>query len=95
MTSIINLDKVKSLVYTEKSNAYALIRKYTFEVDAGCNKKEIKSLIKKIYNVDVVRVNVMNVGSKNKRFKGILGETGSFKKAIVSLKKDQTINFGL
>ncbi|MBM3590837.1 MAG: 50S ribosomal protein L23 [Alphaproteobacteria bacterium] len=93
MTYIINLDKIKGLVYTEKSNTTASNGKYTFEVDASCNKSEIKSLIKKIYNVEVEKVNIINTKSKNKRFKGIDGCTTSIKKAIIKLKENQTINF--
>lgn len=94
MADILNYDKIKGLVYTEKSNFGLSIGKYTFNIDKSCSKSQLKSLIKKIYNVDVVKVNIINTAEKNKRFKGIFGTKGSIKKATITLKKNQTINFG-
>lgn len=94
MSSFLNIDKIKGLVYTEKSNLNTSNGKYTFEVDCKTNKSEIKSLIKKIYNVDVEKVNIINTKSKTKRFKGVMGSTSSIKKALITLKQNQTINFG-
>ena len=93
MSLFLNVDKIKGLVYTEKSNAGTANGKYTFEVDANCTKSEIKSLIKSIYKVDVKRVNIINTASKIKFFKGRAGNKSSVKKAIISLDKNQTINF--
>ena len=94
MTAILNYDKIKGLVYTEKSNGQLSIGKYTFNIDKTCSKSQLKSLIKKIYNVDVIKVNIINTPEKNKRFKGVLGTKGSKKKATITLKDSQTINFG-
>jgi large subunit ribosomal protein L23 len=93
MTALVNYDKIKGLVYTEKSNQQLADGKYHFQVDSSCTKKEIASLIKKTFQVEVTAVNVVNTKSKTKRFKGIEGTKGAFKKAIVTLKKGQTINF--
>lgn len=94
MTSLLGYDKIKGLVYTEKSNQQLESAKYHFKVDASCGKKEIASLIKNIFNVEVERVNVINVKPKTKRFKGIEGTRTSYKKAIITLKDGQSINFG-
>jgi len=94
MSALFNFDKIHSLVYTEKSNKQVADGKYQFEVDASCNKSEIASLIKKSFGVEVEKVNIINTKSKVKRFKGIEGKTSASKKAIVTLKKGQTINFG-
>lgn len=94
MTSFINYDKIFGLVYTEKSNKTSATGKYSFKVDKNITKNEIKSLIKKIFNVDVTKVNIINNKEKSKRFKGIIGSKKSFKKAIVTLRENQTINFG-
>ncbi len=94
MSALVNFDKIKSLVYTEKSNKQVADGKYQFHVDAQCNKDEIASLIKKSFGVEVEKVNIINTKSKAKRFKGIEGKTAAFKKAIVTLKKGQAINFG-
>ncbi len=94
MTALVGYDKIKSLVYTEKSNQQLANGKYHFQVDSSCTKDEIASLIKKSFNVEVEKVNIMNTNSKTKRFKGIEGTRGSYKKAIITLKKGQSINFG-
>ncbi len=94
MTALINYDKIKGLIYTEKSNKQlADGNKYTFEVDSSCDKKEVASLIKKLFNVEVTKVNMVNIRSETTRFKGVEGKTKSRKKAIVTLKEGQTINF--
>jgi large subunit ribosomal protein L23 len=94
MTALVNYDKIKGLVYTEKSNQQLANGKYHFNVDASCDKSEIASLIKKVFSVEVTKVNIINTKSKTKRFKGIEGTRGSYKKAIITLTEGQSINFG-
>ncbi len=94
MTAVLNYDKIKGLVYTEKTNKQlADNNKYCFEVDPSCNKKEVASLIKKIFKVEVLKVNIANIRSENTRFRGIAGKTKARKKAIVTLKEGDTIDF--
>ena len=93
--SIANYDKITGLVYTEKSNKQISDGKYQFKVQKDSNKKEISSLIKKIFAVDVEKVNIINTKSKIKRFKGVEGSKSSYKKAIVTIKQGQSINFSL
>jgi len=94
MTALLNYDKIKGLIYTEKSNKQlADGNKYSFEVDYSCTKKEISSLIKKVFNVEVVKVNIANLRSETTKFKGVSGQTKARKKAIVTLKQGQSINF--
>lgn len=94
MSALLNYDKIKGLVYTEKSNRQLVENKYHFEVDASCDKKEIASLVKKIFGAEVEKVNIVNTHAKTKRFKGVEGKRKSYKKAIVTLKEGQSINFG-
>ncbi len=94
MTGILNYDKIKGLVYTEKTNKQlADNNKYCFEIDPKCNKKEIASLIKKLFKVEVQKVNIANIRSENRNFRGIAGVTKARKKAIVTLKEGDTIEF--
>ena len=88
-----NYDKIKGLIYTEKSNKQLEANKYCFEISNDCDKGEIKSLVKSIFKVDVTKVNISNVTGKTKRFKGILGKKSSYKKALVTVKEGQSINF--
>lgn len=93
MTALLNYDKIKGLVYTEKSNKQSADRKYHFKVDSSCTKDEVASLVKKAFGAEVEKVNIINTKPKTKRFKGIEGSRGSYKKAIVTLKEGQSINF--
>lgn len=88
-----NYDKIKGLIYTEKSNQQLEQNKYCFEVDASVNKDQVKSLVKSIFNVEVIKVNITNVSGKIKRFKGVIGKRSSYKKALVTIKEGQSINF--
>ncbi len=87
-----NFDKIKLLLRTEKSSAQSLDSKYHFIVRSSCKKKEIASLIKKSFGVDVERVNTLCIKSKRKKTTQ-LSTLSAFKKAVVTLKKGQTINF--
>lgn len=94
MVALLNYDKIKGLIHTEKSNRQLADGKYHFRIDADCNKDEVASLVKKAFGAEVEKVSIINTKSKVKRFKGVEGVRGSYKKAIVTLKKGQSINFG-
>lgn len=78
-------------VVTEKSMNLQAEGKYTFYVDTKANKTEIKNAIEKIFEVDVIQVNTINVKGKTKRVGRFVGKTANKKKAIVSIKPGQTI----
>ena len=88
---------VKTLV-TEKMTAITeKLNRFGFIVRPGANKLEIKKEVEALYNVTVVSVNTMNYSGKNKsRYtrSGIInGRTNAYKKAIVTLKEGDTIDF--
>ena len=89
---------VKPLV-TEKMTAISEKQnnKFGFIVLPGANKIEIKKEIEAKYNVNVVSVNTMNYAGKRKsrytKAGVIKGQTKAFKKAIVTLKDGETIDF--
>ena len=60
-------------------------KKYRFEVAKDANKTEIKQALEKIFDVEVEKVNVMNVRGKKKRMGRYVGRTPDSKKAIVKL----------
>lgn len=64
---------------------------YTFEVAKSANKIEIAAAIEEIFNVTVKKVNTLNVKSKPKRVRAQKGQTRTWKKAMVTLKKGDTI----
>ena len=71
--------------------------RYGFRVKKDANKLQIKDAVEKMYNVTVVKVNTMNYGGKKKsRYtkSGLLeGKTSAYKKALVTLKEGDTIDF--
>lgn len=85
-------------ILSEKSNLAreGEVKKYTFAVNKQANKFEIMDACKKLFNVDCVSCNTMNVGGKPKFSRGkggyIKGYTPSWKKAIVTLAKGQSIS---
>lgn len=66
---------------------------YTFRVDRGANKTEIKEAIEGIFKVKVLRVNTSHLQGKNKRVRFQLGRTSSWKKAVVTLRPEDKIEF--
>lgn len=78
---------------TEKSTALAVDRQYVFQVKSDSNKRDIKEAVEKMFNVEVVSVRICNVCGKIKRFGQAIGKRKSFKKAFITLKEGQVINF--
>ena len=85
-------------ILSEKSNLAreAECKKYTFRVDPKANKYEIMKACKDLFGVNCTACNVMNVGGKPKYSRGkggaIKGYTPSWKKAIVTLAKGESIS---
>ena len=88
---------LKKPLVTEKVSALNEKGKYGFIVDPDANKVEIKKAVEKQYGVNVEKVNTMNVMGKFKtRYTkaGVLaGRRPNYKKAIVTLAKDEVIDF--
>ncbi len=86
-------------IVTEKQTAITekFPNRYGFRVSPDANKLEIKKAVEVMYGVNVESVNTMNyAGKKKSRYtkSGIInGKTSAFKKAIVTLKEGETIDF--
>lgn len=76
---------------TEKASYLKAENKYLFEVNTDTNKNEIKKAIYHVYGVWPIKVNVSNLGGKNKRYGRNTGITKAKKKAIVTLKQGDSI----
>ena len=85
---------LKSPVVTERSTMGTQEGRYTFKVDRAANKIDIKAAVEKFFDVTVVTVNTLNLPGKKRRFRGIMGHTSSFKKAVVRLKEGQVLDAG-
>ena len=89
----INLyDKILSPVVTEKSTILSEQNKIVFKVSNNSNKKNLKKNIEKIFKVNVIKVNIINKQSRNKITRGRKVKVPGYKKAIITLKKGQTID---
>lgn len=86
-------DIILSPVVTEKTNNQLGNNKYSFNVLNSASKEDIKKSIETIFDVNVEKINIVNTEGKVKRFKGTVGKRSSTKKAVVTLKKGQEINF--
>ena len=86
-------------IVTEKQTAITekFPNRYGFRVSPDANKLEIKKAVEDMYSVTVVDVNTINYSGKRKsRYTklGIInGKQAAFKKAIVTLKEGETIDF--
>ena len=86
------LDTIISPNITEKSTSLSEFNKVVFKVDKGANKKSIKKSIEKIFKVNVIKINTTNFKGKTKLVRGRKAKKTGYKKAIVTLKKGQTID---
>jgi large subunit ribosomal protein L23 len=87
----------KPIISEKMTKAGEKLGHYGFMVEYKANKIQIKQAIEKMYNVTVDRVNTMRMPGKLKtRYTktGVTsGSTGAYKKAVVTLKKGDTIDF--
>ena len=81
-------DVIIKPVISERSMEDAQEKKYTFKVAPDANKTEVKLAVEEIFDVEVAKVNIMNVKGKKKRMGRFEGMTAASKKAIVTLTKD-------
>ena len=92
MEKIHLFDKITSPLVTEKSTNLSEQNKIVFKVPIGSNKKNLKKNIEKIFKVNVVKVNIINKKSRNKITRGRKVKISGYKKAIITLKKGQSID---
>ena len=86
-------DIIRRPLITEKSTELSGINVIAFEVDRRANKIEVKRAVEQLFEVEVERVQMVNVKGKAKRFGRTLGKRSDFKKAYVRLKPGHDINF--
>ena len=86
------LDTIISPNITEKSTSLSEHNKIVFKVDKGASKNLIKKNIEKIFKVNVVKINTINLKGKSKMVKNKKVFKPGYKKAIITLKKGQSID---
>lgn len=75
-------------VITEETTSKMDDKTYTFDVDLRATKTQVKKAVQDIFDVKVVKVNIMNVRGKLKRQGRYAGYTRKRRKAIVTLSAD-------
>jgi large subunit ribosomal protein L23 len=85
-------DKILSPMLTEKSTNLSEQNKIVFKVPTGANKINLKKNIEKIFKVNVTKINIINKQNRTKVTKGKKVNVSGFKKAIITLKKGQSID---
>ena len=78
---------------TEKNTFLQEQDKYVFEVAKVANKHQVKLAVEKAFDVNVVSVNMITVPGKTRRVGRRQVKTSAWKKAIVTLKPGQSIEF--
>ena len=92
MKKINYIDSIRSPIITEKATILSEQNKTVFKVHEKANKTIIKKNIEKIFKVSVVKVNIINQKTKIKLKQGRKSYKTGYKKAIVTLKKGQSID---
>ena len=85
-------DKIISPIVTEKKTKISEYNKIVFKVPNNADKKNLKKNIEKIFKVNVVKVNIINKQNRIKLARGRKVKISGFKKAIITLKKGQSID---
>ena len=85
-------DKIVSPMVTEKSTNLSEQNKIVFKVPARANKTNLKKNIEKIFKVNVTKINIINKQNRVKITRGKKVRVSGFKKAIITLKKGQSID---
>ena len=85
-------DKILFPVVTEKSTNLSELNKITFKVPDGANKKNLKKNIEKIFKVNVTKINIIKKQNRTKLTRGKKVKVSGYKKAIITLKKGQSID---
>ena len=92
MRKINYLDIIVSPNITEKSTSMSNFNKVVFKVDKGANKESIKKSIEKIFKVNVIKINTINIKGKTKLVRNKKAYKPGYKKAVITLKKGQSID---
>ena len=92
MKKINFIDSIRQPIITEKATILSEFNKTVFKVHSGANKRSIKKNIEKLFKVTVIKVNIVNQKRKKKIKQGKLSVKPGYKKAIITLKKGQSID---
>jgi large subunit ribosomal protein L23 len=84
---------IKRPLVTEKSTAQQAVNQYCFAVDPRATKYDVKNAVSTIFKVKVEKVHTLQMPQKFKRVGRNMGRTSAWKKAIVTLREGDRIEF--
>ena len=84
-------DIVKRVLQTEKGTRVAKHRQYVLHVALDANKMEIRDAVETLFKVQVLNISTMIAHGKWRRLSTRAGRRSDWKKAIVTVDKNQTI----
>jgi large subunit ribosomal protein L23 len=85
---------IRRPIITEKGTSLKdMSNQLLFEVDPKANKSEIKKAVEKLFRVTVLSVRTQNRLGKRKRLGRSVGRRRNWKKAIVTLKQGDRVDF--
>jgi large subunit ribosomal protein L23 len=92
------MEILKKPILTEKASLLTeKLNRFTFKADHRANKLEIKQAIEKMYGVTIEAINTMivvgKIKSRNTKAGITSGRAAKYKKAVVTLKDGETIDF--
>ncbi|SCN47555.1 LSU ribosomal protein L23p (L23Ae) [methanotrophic endosymbiont of Bathymodiolus azoricus (Menez Gwen)] len=87
---------IKAPVISEKSTVAAENQnRFVFKVASEATKLQVKKSVELMFNVEVEKVQLLNVKGKTKRFGRFMGKRSNWKKAYVKLKPGNDIDFSV
>ena len=92
MKKISFTDSIRQPIITEKATILSEQNKTVFKVHSGASKDIIKKNIEKLFKVKVIKVNIITTKGKTKVKQGKVSNKPGYKKAIVTLKKGQSLD---
>jgi large subunit ribosomal protein L23 len=87
-----DIDLIKYPLITDKTIQLLNTNQYTFIVDPKISKNKIKHTLEYLFDIKIIKVNTCQIPLKKRRVGRFLGIKSHYKKAIVKLSKNSTIN---
>nr|YP_009141331.1 ribosomal protein L23 [Lathyrus inconspicuus]AIL55857.1 ribosomal protein L23 [Lathyrus inconspicuus] len=86
------MNGIKYAVFTQKSSIRLLVKnKYTFNVESGSTRTEIKHWVELFFGVRVIAMNSHGLPRKGRRMRPIMGHTMHYKRMIITLEPGYSI----
>lgn len=87
-----NIDLIKYPLVTDKTIRLLNNNQYTFIVDPKLPKDKIKETLEFIFEIKIIKINTSHIVQKKRRVGRFIGSKSHYKKAIIKLSKNYSIN---